>query len=613
MRTEDGHLIYQCLNGDSTAFGLLVDKYKASIFALAYAKLGSFHDAEDATQETFIKAYQKLRALKRWDKFAAWLHTIASNICKNWKRRQFSQPDREYLADQNRELLDRLSMGAYRQDATLEVLHEALAALPETYRQVLTLHYLGGLSCREIAQFLLTTPHAVEMRLSRARAQLKKEMLDMMNATFAARRLQPAFTFRVVEALKRTQIQPTAQTTPLALGLSIASGLVIVWLSFTASLEPLHTIGRLIGSALPTKAQVTEHGAIPVDAIEITTATILSADKGEGDLGKKPTHRVLNAFAPAGREGKWEEQADMPGAKAAFATGVVDGKIYLIGGERGGIGMSELEAYTPTTGVWERKADMPTERAHLAASVVDGIIYAIGGSHSHNLVVTVFSVVEAYDPRRDTWTRKAKMPTKRTFLSTCVVNGQIYAIGGTEEIPGIRGLNIVEVYNPATNSWQERSPMPTARSVLAASVVDGVIYAIGGYNDQGVLPTVEAYNPATDRWTRKADMPTPRANLSTCVVDGKIYAVGGNRNADALATVEIYDPATDTWSTGDEMPTARVQLAVSAVDGFIYAFGGRGVDKFPTAAVEVFDTGFRDQAVNPQGKFPTVWGELKDR
>ena len=67
MRTEDGYIIYKCLNGEPEAFTLLVDKYKASIYAFTYAKLRNFHDAEDVTQETFIKAYQNLRKLRRMD------------------------------------------------------------------------------------------------------------------------------------------------------------------------------------------------------------------------------------------------------------------------------------------------------------------------------------------------------------------------------------------------------------------------------------------------------------------------------------------------------------------------------------------------------------------
>ena len=71
MRTADGYIISKCLNGDSAAFGLLVDKYKGSVYALAYSKLRNFHDAEDVTQEVFIKAYRKLRTLKQYDSFHA--------------------------------------------------------------------------------------------------------------------------------------------------------------------------------------------------------------------------------------------------------------------------------------------------------------------------------------------------------------------------------------------------------------------------------------------------------------------------------------------------------------------------------------------------------------
>ena len=83
MRTEDGHIIQKCLEGDAAAFGLLVDKYKGSVYGLAYAKLGDFHDGQDMTQEVFLKAYQKLRTLKRWDKFLSWLYAITSNLASS--------------------------------------------------------------------------------------------------------------------------------------------------------------------------------------------------------------------------------------------------------------------------------------------------------------------------------------------------------------------------------------------------------------------------------------------------------------------------------------------------------------------------------------------------
>ena len=69
MRTEDGTIIQKCLNGESEAFGILIDKYKAGIFALVWHKIRNFHDAEEITQEVFIKAYKHLRTLRRWDSF----------------------------------------------------------------------------------------------------------------------------------------------------------------------------------------------------------------------------------------------------------------------------------------------------------------------------------------------------------------------------------------------------------------------------------------------------------------------------------------------------------------------------------------------------------------
>ena len=133
-------------------------------------------------------------------------------------------------------------------------------------------------------------------------------------------------------------------------------------------------------------------------------------------------------------------------------------------------------------------------------------------------------LASAGSARAATWTQKADMPTARWRLSTSLVDGKIYAIGG------VGGSNKVEEYDPATDTWTEKADMPTGRVMLSSSVVDGKIYAIGGatYWPGGtVLATVEEYDPATDTWTQKADMPTARDALATSAVNGKIYAIGG--------------------------------------------------------------------------------------
>jgi hypothetical protein len=135
------------------------------------------------------------------------------------------------------------------------------------------------------------------------------------------------------------------------------------------------------------------------------------------------------------------------------------------------------------------------------------------------------------------------MPTARAALSTSVVDGKIYAIGGAFSGGGA-GLSTMEEYDPATDTWTTKASMPTARApFLSTSVVDGIIYVIGGASGQATVSTVEAYDPATDTWTEKTSMSGVRGMLATSVVGGKIYAIGGRSSAHgaAMSTVEEYD------------------------------------------------------------------------
>ena len=523
MRTEDGYIIHKCLNGDSAAFGLLVDKYKESIYALAYSKLRNFHDAEDITQEVFLKAYQKLHTLKWWDNFLAWLYAITSNLCKNWIRSKFNRPDHEFIAEQDSRFFDYLSMNSYQKEQAHESLYEALASLPEMYRQVLTLYYIGGMSSREIAKFLGTSPNNIDQRLSRARAKLKKEMLDMMSKTYEQQKLQPGFTFRIVEMVKHIKIQPAPRSTPwLPFSLSAATGIVLTVLMFSPHLISLTPLGALFGSPLPSETKVMEVGELPVDVLEISEITFLSSEQGDGNGGAKKFPNPQNAFAPP-------------------------------------------LAPSGEVGTWTKKADMPIARSCLSTNVINGKIYAIGGGADMN----ISSTVEEYDPATDTWTKKKDMPTARNSLSTSVVNGKIYAIGGLST--------------------------PTSST-----------------------STVEEYDPTTDTWTKKASMPTARGVLSTSAVNGKIYAIGGMTGRPAgLSTVEVYDPATDTWTKKADMLTARCGLSTSMVNGYIYAIGGASrltAPGFPIPAfsiVEAYDTGFAPSNIEAKGKLPTTWGRIK--
>ena len=247
-------------------------------------------------------------------------------------------------------------------------------------------------------------------------------------------------------------------------------------------------------------------------------------------------------------------------------------------------------------GIWTKRADMPTARYELSTCVVDGKIYVIGGAGP---VYQALGTVEVYDPVTDTWKEKSEMPTARQGLSTSAVNGKIYAVGGAECISSscsqVETFSTVEEYDPATDTWTTKSPIPTERGWHSASVVDGKIYIIGGsqgytpgYNYHHVL-TVEVYDPATDTWSQKGDMPESRAYGSASVVDGKIYLIGGYLGGQK---VDEFDPATDTWKEKSEMPTSKMGLSTSVLDGKIYATGGYSlyVNRYPgETTVYVYD------------------------
>lgn len=174
---------------------------------------------------------------------------------------------------------------------------------------------IGSMSSREIAQFLGLSPNAINMRLSRARAQLKEEISDMMTTTFDTVRLQPSFTFRVIEAIKRTKIQTAPPKTALPFGVSVAAGLIALLLSLTIPKSPLYPIGRLIGSALPIQTHVPVVGEIPVNTIEVTEVTILSSEKEGPDFGQEPEPDFpMNTIASGDKDAQnnWEKFVGNP-------------------------------------------------------------------------------------------------------------------------------------------------------------------------------------------------------------------------------------------------------------------------------------------------------------
>jgi RNA polymerase sigma factor (sigma-70 family) len=612
MRTEDGSIISRCLNGEPEAFGLLVDKYKTGIYAYVYVKIRNFHDAQDVTQEVFIQAFRDLRNLKRWDSFVFWLYRIASARCSNWQRAKSRYPDSEFIEDQDPQKLEAPSVDSYRENQMYEWLQESLDSLPEAYREVLMLHYFAGMKSDEIASSLSISPASVRMRLSRARSQLKEDMLTMMRATFEEQRLPVTFTFRIVEAIKRIKIQPVSTTKGVPWGISIVAGIIFTFLSLGSRIMVSQDIGIPISFSLPSESKVLNIGEIPVDVMKKSNIASISNPMGKGGESKRPD--MQNAFmAPQAEGGTWVKKADMPIGFGYNCFSVVNDKIYAIGGSSiingKEVALSTVYEYDPKADIWSNKADMPTPRGYFGTGVVNGKIYAIGGWNWTNQL----SAVEEYDPIANKWNKKSDCPTKISGLTVSQVNGKIYVMGGND---GGLSFTAVLEYDPKTDTWTKKADMPTGRSFLTSCVLNNKIYVFGGANDGDVskiLSTVEIYDPTTDTWSKGSDMPKARVLIASCTVNGLIYVMGGWDKIGNLSIVEIYDPKNDKWIEGENMPIPRDAMSsYPEVNGKIYVIGGYSNIRYLSDTWE-FTPEALQSAVSSQGKLPKTWGNIKSK
>ena len=225
-----------------------------------------------------------------------------------------------------------------------------------------------------------------------------------------------------------------------------------------------------------------------------------------------------------------------------------------------------IRPVSATEDSWASKEPMLTARSGLGVAVVEGKIYAIGGSNPSYLGTN-----EMYDPETDTWTTKTPMPNPRRSFAIAVVENKIYVIGGANPW-GFSSIN--QVYDPATDTWENKTSMPTDRANLCASVVDGKIYVIGGsFLLYWPEPTnlTEVYDPETDTWTRKASMPTAVYDCTSAVIDNKIYVVPTNDIGGWSGVLQIYDSETDTWSYGKKDVPTITNLPVAAATTGVYA------------------------------------------
>lgn len=177
---HEKHCIERVLKGDANAFEHLVHAYEKTVYNLALRTLGSREDAEDVTQEAFLKAYRSLDSFRGDSKFSVWLYRIVSNLCLDLMRSRQRKPTQSLTVEDDDGEIGELEISDEHfspeklldRKLTRESVQRGLAALPDDARQILLLRELQGMSYEEIGQTLDLEPGTVKSRIFRARKRL---------------------------------------------------------------------------------------------------------------------------------------------------------------------------------------------------------------------------------------------------------------------------------------------------------------------------------------------------------------------------------------------------------------------------------------------------------
>ena len=344
MKNNDVELIHRILDGDDTAFSSLVGKYQKQVHALAWRKIGDFHIAEEITQDTFLKAYQKLASLKKPHRFAGWLYVIATRCCQAWLRKK--QIQTESLEELDSDELEPEAYSRYvaEQEAKAiaetqrQVVKKLLATLPESERTVITLHYFGEMTCEKMSEFLGVSANTIKSRLRRARNRLKKEE-PMIREAISNFQISPNLTDNIMKEIAR--LKPGAPTSgkPLMPWAIAASSAVLIVLMLGIGSQYLARFQQPY--SLDTQAEMTVE---LIDASVVLNLEVKSdiqnrlgssnALSESDNRGEKPDEVIFAAAQVEGEDEvsvpkqQWIESEPIKGSTVFGLLSAPEGEVY---------------------------------------------------------------------------------------------------------------------------------------------------------------------------------------------------------------------------------------------------------------------------------------------
>ncbi|MDE0555729.1 MAG: sigma-70 family RNA polymerase sigma factor, partial [Candidatus Poribacteria bacterium] len=391
MEQNDTQLIQRILQGDQEAFSPLVKKYQKGVHTLAWRKIGDFHIAQEITQDTFLKAYQKLGTLKNLNQFPGWLYVIASNLCNDYLRKNRLPMESLDTADANNtNEVDKVSYSKYlaeKQEAEAdetrrEVVKELLRKLPESERTVMMLHYLGEMTIKAISEFLGVSPNTVKSRLSRARNRLRKEE-DVIQQHLGSFQLPEQLTENILrEAARLTPITPPTSKPMLPWVISAASSVLIfifagVGTQYLSRFQKPYNLNATSEPTVQLIDAVFIYDSPAKPAIRNQPGSSVAPGKGLG-AGQKPDESLvatlpIDTTDVSMQKPQWTQTKGPRGAAVNGLFTAANGDLYARTG-------TDLYRLAEDGSVWQLvNADMPAKGSwHITAH--DNRLYVISGT-----------------------------------------------------------------------------------------------------------------------------------------------------------------------------------------------------------------------------------------
>ena len=176
---NDSEIIGKVLSGDRQAYALLVDRYQNYVFTLALRFTKNREDAEEVSQDIFIKAYRSLSDFRGAAKFSTWLYTIVNNTCISFLRKkklEVHSLDNEKVFEVADNQDSGMRANMIEQKSKIAMVNKAIALLSTDDAEIITLFYKGEQTLEEISNILGLETNTAKVRLHRARARLKEKM-----------------------------------------------------------------------------------------------------------------------------------------------------------------------------------------------------------------------------------------------------------------------------------------------------------------------------------------------------------------------------------------------------------------------------------------------------